>query len=458
MLNKLTAGLVVASLGIGAAVAQTSIPLPSVGWGGSSVINRATIGAWPQVNAVTDLKFVADGVTNNSSKLATLAANTTNPTVYFGPGTYNIGCPTSDTSMQSNISIIGAGKGVTILKLSAACSLPANLFLWQKGTSSAMTGTGIKVSGFTLDLNGATRTSSGRIINFSSISDSSIDNLNIINGGSGFLYLIERSGNPTGSKNVLIADNYLALTSPSTDPNQCIDFFNTGGIDRGDVLRNTCVNSGMNINGTNITVDSNDVHGWGFGAGGGTAAVAGVSNVTFSNNKFHDSSTVMDSSGGGCVETWAPNVAIIRNQFYNCATDGLSVGGQNNTVVGNIAYGNGTRTSPVLTPGVTCDFKARYIDATYNGNGSVYASNKSYIASGGTEGYGFCDQSASNSNITLTGNHWVGSVAAIQTLNGSNYTIDAASNGLVGVTSCTVVTAGATITIKNGSITAFTGC
>jgi len=81
--------------------------------------------------------------------------------------------------------MIGAGQAITTLKLSHGCSLVNNnLFLWQNGSTAAMTGTGVHVSALTLDLNGAVRNGSvASVLGFNGISDGGVDHVSIINGG-----------------------------------------------------------------------------------------------------------------------------------------------------------------------------------------------------------------------------------------------------------------------------------
>ncbi len=344
----------------------------------------------PRVDAVRDAGLVGDGVTDNLSKLPSLLAYTTSPTVYFRPGIYLIGCP-AQHSAASDISLIGAGQDVTTLKLSVGCTLSSNnLFLWQSGSTGQTTGTGIRVSGFTLDLNGASRIGSVvSVLGFNGISDGSVDHVSIINGGSGFINLISRVAGSAGSRHFSITDNYLALGASSTNQNQCIltSSAGGGGILGGDVLRNRCIKTAMDISGHALNIRDNEIIGWGYGGGITTEANADTYSLVITGNRSHDSSTTVDPAGGPCIESWAANSIISRNAAYNCATDGIANGGRNTTVSDNVAYGNGKAADGRPYCGVV----ARHEDSSFTADNSVYIRNRAYDDGSGYQKYGYCD-------------------------------------------------------------------
>jgi hypothetical protein len=382
---------------------------------------RTNIGSWPPVSATKDLGFVGNGLTDNSALLSTLKALSSSPTVYFPAGTYMIGCPSIQT-MQSAISLVGDGQGITTLKLSAACALPStNIFAWVNKS-------GVRISGLTLDLNNATSAALNGIIAFNAVSNSRIDHVSVINGGTNMLLLNSAAG-AGGSSNITIEDNYLALSSPSTTQNECINTSASGGggLTNYHIQRNVCVNTAMELSMSYSDIRDNEISGWAFGSGITVNQDTSTHNLVISGNNIHDSAVTFDvnSTYPSGIEAYAADSVVSSNTCNTLASVCVVYGGQRSAIVGNQAYGMGKRNDAHGAAG----FSAFYVNATYNCNGCLFASNTASDDGSGDETYGYQDVNSTSSTVTIIGNNFSGNAVGTVQILGAGHNVDNASVG-----------------------------
>ncbi len=386
----------------------------------------------PPVDAVLDLGFVGDGTTSNSTALASLFALTGAQTVSFSKGTFLIGCPTQQ-SAASNISLRGAGQDVTTLKLSPSCVLPPGMFQWINGNAS-VTRAAIRVSGFTIDLNGATSVgpSSVSILGFTGVSHFQVDHVSIINAPS-FTLLVAAVAGTAGVNDFTISDNYLALTATATTQNQCILVSPAGGGSIGPawIERNHCVNTAIEFSGAGIFVRNNDVSGWNFGSG----IVEDLNAITHDNviagNRIHDSGTSVDSGGfdAAGLELWGSDTTVTGNVISNVGGGGIVNGGNRQTITGNKIFGVGKHS---VDFGI---FTAYVGPAIYqNGSYSTISGNTVMDDGSNTMTYAYGDQAFAvhggvSTGVMISGNTFgAGTLGNVQyPFSGTNYAIDSIS-------------------------------
>ena len=327
--------------------------------------------ARPMIDA-RDLGFVGDGVADNTAALTRLAADTTSPTVYFPAGTYMISSTTA-IEMASSVSMIGAGQGATTLKLTADGSLPSVWMFDWTGRS------GFKISGLTIDLNGATRTGlPAAIIRSRSSTDWSVDHVSVINGSTN-MALIDGVAGSGGVARYNISDNYLALKAPSTSGNWGIMLSDAGGggITGGKVLRNNLVNTAIFADVNHTTFDGNTITGWGYGGGITLAANASNSHDNkVTANYIHDSQTTtdVDITAACGIENWSRSSTLASNHIDHVGADGIANMGANSTISDNWIYAAGKRADIHQGNGIT----GGYYDATYNSDNSRYVGNRAF--------------------------------------------------------------------------------
>jgi hypothetical protein len=139
--------------------------------------------------------------------------------------------------------------------------------------------TGVRLSGFTLDLNDSRSAAPQNVIQFQAFDGSAdgllIDHIAILNGNSPSLQLVVAAARGFTYSGVVIDHNRLEM-KPGTTQNQCIALTTVQGFGQilsARVTHNTCRGSGIQLDGVGPTAADNDVSGDQFGMGIFTAFV-----------------------------------------------------------------------------------------------------------------------------------------------------------------------------------------
>lgn len=417
MLKRL---LFVAALLLGVAPAYAQEITPNLGCGSFNACSAtATSGTSPETiaNFMADYRTaqsfgaVGDGSTDNTAAFTAIFGVTSATEVYFPCGTYKIAGAIS-LSTSHPLALIGQNKSCVTVNFGAATQLAANAFSWVGGTFG-------EVAGITFDLGNMVAPAAlkdfiaaGNAVTFN------VHDIRIINAPA--LLLIVQAA--TNSPAFWIERNDIEMTAGATTQNQCINVSSTSGSGTtfGVINGNKCVNSGMLVDGSNISITNNDVSGYKFGGGIVVAADATYSfKINISGNSLHDSGTGADvnSTFPNGIESWASRSTISHNRLWNNASCGVSLGGQYVNVSGNIAWDNGTRTDAHPQAG----FCTEATSATFNASHSYFGDNLSFDDGANTQQYGYFDTLAANtSDITFGLNRFSGTLGSMSIL-GTNY-------------------------------------
>lgn len=301
-------------------------------------------------------------------------------------------CIVGSTSIfpLSNTKLVGAGIGATTLKVTGAFTSAGIIDTAGGGPLS-----NFEVSDLTIDMGDFTTT--GTIgIQLATATNIAIRRNEIKKMGQFGISL----GNVDG---FWIEDNILTRTATATSQNQAIIVAASGVNSHGHINRNKATNSAFAISAYDTEITGNSITGFGFGSGITTEQNANCYNLTISGNVItggagEDVNLTWDIG----IENWCKRSIISGNVLYSNAGDGIDNGGQDSIIANNLVYDNGTGTTGLN------GINARYGDATYNSNNSIYSNNKSFNTTGasGTQTYGYYEQSSSLSGIVVTENNF----------------------------------------------------
>lgn len=343
-------------------------------------ITRGYAGATVDITALTSAgKAIGDGVTDASPAFTAALALTGNATVTLPCGTYLLKTTKSFAvgGNNANLSFVGADRNCVTIKFPPATSLTGSVFDFTNGAALKSTWSGI-----TIDLANATSPGTAPVGILSSnqhrldVLDSAIVN------GSAYMFLVIAANQLNGftvSRSVFAMTN----TSFALDGIGCLLVTGSSAplsSKNGVVSGNQAVNCGFSISGHDIAITGNTFSGWGAaGAAVVVEADANTYNLIIANNI---SDGLAASGQQACMEIWSKNSTIVGNLLHGCPGSGLDIGAANSVVADNIIFGVGAPVGIVL----------RYMDATFNGNGSLFHGNTVFDGGGGTLKYGFADQ------------------------------------------------------------------
>lgn len=341
----------------------------------------------PEINAKRDHAAAGDGSTDDTAALQAAITAAAGNRLRIPAGTYMIGAAGLDGA--SNIEIVGDGPGVTVLKLSTTPST----HLLEFHTLSK-----IRISNLTIDFNSQSGTNYAAL-SMTGVDQFWIDNCRIIN--------FDKYG-IAGTKitNGGITRCYFRRAAVVNTSNSSIVTSSGSGTESYNILidGNYAENSSFSINMARSQISNNIIRY--FSSGGG---IFFEQNATYCNtnvvtgNIISDAPTA-DSLGYNCtgIECWSPRTVIANNTIYGMAGSGIDVGAQDCTVVGNICFNNGVLSGHGIM--------MRYSDATYNGSYSTVTGNRCWDTSGagGTQLYGYYEESTSLTGIDLGPNSLAG--------------------------------------------------
>ncbi len=373
------------------ALADTTIKGP-VTFSGSYPTTGARVKS--PIASITDYAG-ADATGATSSNTAFVSCITSGKDCFIPEGTFQIAC--ADHNATAGITIFGIDRIKSILKLPNACA---------RGTAPLIQGANFR--NLTVDVNNATAAANSTILGVSDNSNTSpfVENVGVINA-TVKMFLVVVGGISADTVNPIIRHNYLAFTAPNTDIMRCVLFTHSGGgaISGGFITDNVCVNAGMGIDASNLTIARNDISGWAYSGAIQSEQSATTHHLQIIDNRMHDSATTLDidSTASVGIENWAADSTIIGNKCWNTGGECLSQGGQRNLVSGNWAYG--TNKHVTTNDGA---FASRYDGATYNGNDSYFVSNKAQDDGSGLQHFGYLEQAGGLSGIIVASNDFNG--------------------------------------------------
>jgi hypothetical protein len=386
--------------------------------GTGTITSLATTG-WTEATA---LGFVGDGVTNNATALATLAANASAPHVYWTPGTYQVnGCP-GDVFQAP---IVWKGAPGSIIKFT--CTLPA--FPTAPIQSNGLSG---YIDGMTFDLSNVTNTvgiaptTFNPFLYFNNVTSGVwVQNSKIINAPvqTALIFL-------NGVQNVWITNNFLSLAVASPLENLCIAMTTSAGNGENVLVQgNHCVNTGMFLDGNAIRTIGNEVDHWGSGSGitmGGAPDTPGDGNQMVVGNYIHDGQPWVDANNvePAGIEFWLPHTLIANNVVQNTSGSAISGASLYATITGNDVSGWGMCSVSACAGISEYGIFLGYMNGQYNGSYSIVTGNRGTNPSSVLPTYGYGDQAGGLVGINLTGNSLTsqnGNMPYSQ-MNGTGYT------------------------------------
>lgn len=326
------------------------------------------------------------------------------------------------SSNTSNLSIIGAGRQCVTIKFPAASSISSEVFKFASATNAW-------VSGITLDLANVTATGVVGIISQNAVNGGSlvVRDSAIING-SALMFLINTAN---AARGFVIDSNILTLSSPIDSASNGAVLINGAGSANGYITNNTLTNASIEVNASYTTISGNTCNSWGLQG----QCINTDADAVNSHDNIITNNIAHGNAGGGilaCYELWSNRTLVANNFAFNCPGDGFDIGGQNDLVTGNIAWGTGA------SIGTSAGFVLRWGSASENGNGSFFSGNQAFDGGGGGMKYGFADQTylggggcnaSQVCSAVMGNNNFVGTLGAIQvrsaavTYSGSGMTV-----------------------------------
>ena len=378
------------------------------------------------ISALT-INAVGDGVTDNADAFTAMFADTQPDTYYFPPGTYRLSCDHHYLA-AAPISLLGSARDATTIRYDRGCVGTEDLFRWD-GQSN------VKVEHLTIDLNYpaaapaiysvlASRAFSRPTKGFT------VNDVAIVNGTSPvWLISVSPNGSNTFSDPV-ITNNHLSLASAGTNQNQCLalgvwwgstpEARITGAV----VKNNVCVNTGMQIDGSNGLVEDNDISGFAFGTGifmvfdDGSHVSKTVPTTDHDNviayNIVHDSPPGLDvnQSPAGGIENNCYRCLIIGNVMHHLGGEGIRNFGERATIIGNVAYDNGKGGAAGALP-AGFYIRASSLGKPYLSKSVFMSGNVAYDDGARTQWYGYADDANIDGPVTLRANRFDGTTRAI---------------------------------------------
>ena len=355
-----------------------------------------------QMVSVKDFGAVGDGVANDTTAIQTAITQSAGKTLYFPSGTYVV---STQVNLVSNITLLGYNATIT------CTTTPTTDLIFGAAK------TNIVIEGLTFDGGGYTVATNIGLVAFQLCTDVKVINCRFIN--------IDRFGLiANGGTRYMFDGNYIKRNTAVNTQNQAILVSTSaGGVTKSTISNNAMINSALNVSMSESIIANNYITGWKFGAGITTEQDPNCKLLQILNNYCADS-TGTDVNFTTCmgIENWAPFSVISGNFCVDNAGSGIDQGGKNNICSNNYCFNNG---KTVNSPGII----ARYGTATYNASYSLFSNNYCYDSSGagGTQTYGYQEQSSSLAYIMVVGNQFplnkLGQVNILSTTTGYQGTV-----------------------------------
>lgn len=352
--------------------------------------------------SVKDFGATGDGTTDDTAALQ-LAINSGASQLHWPAGTYMVG--SVGLTGVSNQEWIGDGNGATTVKLSAT---PTNNYLVSWSTKSKFL-----VQDMAFDFNDMTSASSV-ILTLFTCDDFVIDNCRLLK--------MDKFGIAINTGNrFTLSNNFIQKTTAANTQNQAINISTfSGAVTFARVLNNYMKNSAMNLSGYSCVVSGNKIDTFKFG--GGITMQADVntySNIITNNTITNGSGTDVNSTVCEGIENWGKWSVISDNLIYANGGTGITNAGKQTIIANNNIFNNGlTVNSPAISA-----LSGTVSAVFYEGSECVISGNRCFDTSGagGTQTYGYADNSSATSYNMLVGNNFKGNKTGPANILGTVY-------------------------------------
>lgn len=377
-----------------------------------------------EIVSVKDFGATGDGTTNDTAALQ-LAINSGASQLRWPAGTYMVAA--SGLTGVSNQEWIGDGNGATIVKLSAT---PTNDYLVSWNTKSKFL-----VQDMAFDFNGMTSATSV-ILTLFTCDDFVINNCRLLK--------MDKFGIAVNTGNrFTLSNNFIEKTTAVNTQNQAINISTfSGAVSFARVLNNYMKNSAINLSGFSCVVSGNKIDTFKFGGGITVEASPNAySNIITNNTITNGSGTDVNLTVCEGIENWGKWSVISNNLIYANGGTGITNAGKQTIIANNNIFNNGmTVNSPAIST-----LSGTVSAVFYEGSECVISGNRCFDTSGagGTQTYGYADNSSATSYNMLVGNNFKGNKTGPANILGTVYSFSGPN--VFG----SVAFAGATIT--NGS-------
>jgi hypothetical protein len=245
------------------------------------------------------------------------------------------------------------------------------------------------VSDFTIDANNFAVAGRGAVNLNSVVSGGFVRRVKVINQGVTGISV-------QGCNDFEVTDCYCKLNTPLNSQNHGILVTENIQQNNGLIARNHCVNTNMEIDGTYITVAENHIQGWKYGSG----ITMGPSQRTHSNviadNICTDGVGVdVDITYVAGYELWTPRSSVTGNYAYNNSGNGIMIGGERMSVIGNVCLNNGQTRHAGDANGIYAQWNGQQ-----GGTNCVIAGNVAgNIGNNTTQQYGYSENGSIRGNV-----------------------------------------------------------
>ena len=362
----------------------------------------------------------------NAAALQRVFARGGATTVTMPAGTYELPCGTSLRAAGS-LSLIGAGMGRTVLRLERACLLDGPVMAW-------ISKSGVRLSGFTIDLNNSRSVSRQDILRFHAYEGDArglqVDHVAILRGNTLSIQIAVAAAGGFTYSGVVLDSNRLEMT-PGRSQNQCIGLTtvnNQGRIPGARITNNICRGSGIQTDGEGTLVAGNDVSGYQFGTGIFTAFVTKTDSPSVDgpssrgcivrDNVIHDTGQTLDvnRTATGGIENNCVDALVENNRATNLGGPGFVNFANGTRYIGNSATAvgyMGTGSSLGDADGAAfVAFESSTGFPWYRSSGLIFERNTAR-PHGGRPRYGYSEEPYHLFNSTLAGNSFEGSERAL---------------------------------------------
>ena len=373
VINVSNAGVVSFPQGLGNISNSTAIAT-------GSTTARSLANRFADVVNVKDFGAVGDGVADDTAAIQAAINESVGKTLVLQLGTYLING--SGLIIPSNITIKGYGATVKV-----STTPTANLF-------EALSKQNIVLEGIVIDANNYVVAS-----NIGMFAAQLCSNVNIFNCR--FINMDRFAVIFNGGSNVTIENNYISKTTASINQNEAILVSSSAGeASNFKISGNRLVKSGMDVSMVRSEISKNVISDWKFGAGITTEQDPLCNTLVIAQNICYGGAAIdVNAFRCGGIENWAAYSVIEGNICFSNFGAGIDQGGLRSTIIGNVVYNNGLS-------GGGSGISARYGTASYNATGCVFSGNRCFDTSGagGTQDYGYEEQSALLADIVVSGN------------------------------------------------------
>ena len=349
--------------------------------------------------------------------------------LYVPPGVYGIAV--TGVNVPSNVTILGAGRGATVLK---------PLGNLTAGTLSIAGKTNVHFEGITFD--GVNSTTNIPVVTYNLCDRFSVTKCEFLNFA---VFGLSINGGTNGE----VQDNYFNFPTPVGTQNQALNIsVSAGSVNNVNVRRNVMIGSAMDVAGSYLKIEGNFINGWKFGAGVtvevGSEELQIIGNVCTGGTGNDVNNTICLG-----IENWSTRSLIANNICASNDGDGIDNGGQQCTITGNICFNNGKYSGGGHGSGIV----TRYTNGAQNGNNSVVVGNVCFDTNGasGTQSYGYADENTNVARVTIRGNFFNQNKTRPMNVQGSAMDVDTPIlHGSVGFTPGTLAngaSAGGGITV-----------